>query len=490
MLEANKDKFFVGPGIGWLVNTSRNAGPWGIKPDAQLGIQYARELEIAVECMRKMHRRGIRVLPGGDYGFAWTPHGTNAKDLEYFVDMIGITPMEALLAATKHGGEIMGRPNELGQVKPGYLADLLLVDGDPLGQYPHPAGPQAHPRRHEGRHLPPGAGDVGPARSASPSERDTCTGGLRARRSMRLFLLTIMNGVTLAALYFLVASGFTLVFGLMRNVNLAHGSLYLLGAYIGYDVGDLTGSWFARRGRRIPLLAAVGLAAADRHLPLHGGPGAAPDPGHDRHLDRARRPDAGDLGRRDLSVRAAGLALRRHPLPLVRAYPDLSPGAAGHRHRHRHRALAVPQPHARRHDDPRRRRRPRPCSPASGVNVQRVFAITFAIGAGLAGFAGVVGGTALSIAPGEDTRYLLASLVVVIVGGMGSVTGAAIGALLIGLAEQFGLAYAPTYGVVFTFLIMVAVLAFRPAGHHGPAGMSATAAAQSRARSPRWCAWG
>ena len=101
---------------------------------------------------------------------------------------------------------------------------------------------------------------------------------------------------------------------------------------------------------------------------------------------------------------------------------------------------------------------------ASGVNVQLVFAITFAIGAGLAGFAGVVGGTALSIAPGEDTRYQLASLVVVIVGGMGSVVGAAIGAILIGVAEQFGLAYAPTYSVVFTFVIMALVLAFRPQG--------------------------
>ena len=104
---------------------------------------------------------------------------------------------------------------------------------------------------------------------------------------------------------------------------------------------------------------------------------------------------------------------------------------------------------------------------ASGVNVQLVFAITFAIGAGMAGFAGVVGGTALSVSPGEDTRYLLASLVVVIVGGMGSIVGAAIGALLIGLAEQFGLAYAPTYGIVFTFVIMVAVLAFRPQGIMG-----------------------
>jgi len=104
---------------------------------------------------------------------------------------------------------------------------------------------------------------------------------------------------------------------------------------------------------------------------------------------------------------------------------------------------------------------------ATGVNVQLLFAAVFAIGAGLAGFAGVVGGTALSVAPGEDVRYLLASLVVVIVGGMGSVPGAAIGALLIGLAEQFGLAYFPTYGVVLTFIIMALALAFRPQGIMG-----------------------
>ena len=76
-------------------------------------------------------------------------------------------------------------------------------------------------------------------------------------------------------------------------------------------------------------------------------------------------------------------------------------------------------------------------------------------------------GKALSISPGEDTRYLLASLIVVIVGGMGSVPGAAMGALLIGLAEQFGLAYSPTYSVVYTFLIMVVVLAIRPQGIMG-----------------------
>ena len=104
---------------------------------------------------------------------------------------------------------------------------------------------------------------------------------------------------------------------------------------------------------------------------------------------------------------------------------------------------------------------------ASGVNVHVVFAIVFAIGAGLAGFAGVVGGTALSVAPGEDVRYLLASLVVVIVGGMGSIPGAAIGALLIGLAEQLGLVYMPTYGIVLTFIIMVVDAGIAAAGHHG-----------------------
>ena len=101
---------------------------------------------------------------------------------------------------------------------------------------------------------------------------------------------------------------------------------------------------------------------------------------------------------------------------------------------------------------------------ASGVRIQYVFLAVFAFGAGLAGMAGIVGGTFQSLSPGEDTRFLLASLVVVIVGGMGSIPGAAIGALVIGLSEQIGLVYAPTYSVVFTFLIMAAVLAFRPQG--------------------------
>jgi imidazolonepropionase-like amidohydrolase len=132
MLEANKDKHFVAPGLAWLINTSFNAAEWGITPDAAKAMGYHRELEIAAETLKKMHRRGIRILPGGDYGFAWMKHGTNAKDLDYFVKYLGFTPMEALSAATRYGGEIMLRGKELGQVKEGYLADLLLVDGDPL----------------------------------------------------------------------------------------------------------------------------------------------------------------------------------------------------------------------------------------------------------------------------------------------------------------------------------------------------------------------
>jgi imidazolonepropionase-like amidohydrolase len=132
MLEANKDKHFVAPGIGWLVRTCFNASEYGITSEVAEKMGYRRELEIASETLSKMHKRGIRVLPGGDYGFAWMPHGTNANDLQYFVDYIGMTSKEALISATRLGGELMMRGNELGQIQPGFIADLVMVDGDPL----------------------------------------------------------------------------------------------------------------------------------------------------------------------------------------------------------------------------------------------------------------------------------------------------------------------------------------------------------------------
>jgi imidazolonepropionase-like amidohydrolase len=132
MLESVKHKVFVAPGISWLINTSFHAAEWGITPDAAKAMGYHRELEVAVESLKKMHARGLRILPGGDYGFAWIKHGTNAKDLEHFVKYLGFSPMEALVSATRYGGAAMMRPNELGQIKAGFLADLLLVDGDPV----------------------------------------------------------------------------------------------------------------------------------------------------------------------------------------------------------------------------------------------------------------------------------------------------------------------------------------------------------------------
>jgi imidazolonepropionase-like amidohydrolase len=91
-----------------------------------------RELDIAIKNMKELKKRGVRVLPGGDYGFAWNPIGTNARDIEHFVNLLGFSPMDAIVSATKLGGEIMMMGNELGQIKPGFLADILLVDGNPL----------------------------------------------------------------------------------------------------------------------------------------------------------------------------------------------------------------------------------------------------------------------------------------------------------------------------------------------------------------------
>ena len=101
---------------------------------------------------------------------------------------------------------------------------------------------------------------------------------------------------------------------------------------------------------------------------------------------------------------------------------------------------------------------------ACGVNVPLVAALVFALGAGLAGLGGVIGATAQPMALGTDARFLLISLVVVIVGGMGSIGGTALGAILIGLAEQWGQVLFPTYSVILTFVIMAAVLAVRPQG--------------------------
>jgi imidazolonepropionase-like amidohydrolase len=132
MLDARKDRIFVAPGISVIIRLLNEGEVVGIDNEMAKNMGYERELEASVNSMKAMLKRGIRVLPGGDYGFAWAPHGENAKDLEYFVKYLGMTPMEALVSCTRWGGQMMMKGNELGEIKEGYLADLLLVDGDPL----------------------------------------------------------------------------------------------------------------------------------------------------------------------------------------------------------------------------------------------------------------------------------------------------------------------------------------------------------------------
>ncbi|MER8548135.1 branched-chain amino acid ABC transporter permease [Mesorhizobium sp. M1169] len=295
--------------------------------------------------------------------------------------------------------------------------------------------------------------------------------------SKKAFLSAILNGVTLAGLYFLVASGFTLIFGLMRNVNLAHGSLFLLGSYVGYEVVDRTGSWLAGLAAGFAALAAIGVGlqiavfrnlegddmrqtlvsigvsviAADLMLSIWGG-ATYQIPIPDLLAANVRLPFVTAIRSDGSNVYLAYPVLRLTALAIavvagIALWSMLKFSRVGMMVR-----AGV--------DD-------KAMLDASGVNVHRLFAVVFAFGAGLAGLAGVVGGSVLSVSPGEDVRYLLVSLVVVIVGGMGSIPGAAIGALLIGLAEQISLVYMPTYGIVLIFLIMMATLAVRPRGLMG-----------------------
>jgi branched-chain amino acid transport system permease protein len=283
----------------------------------------------------------------------------------------------------------------------------------------------------------------------------------------RLYFVTLLNSLTLASLYFIVASGFTLVFGLMRNVNLAHGSLYLLGGYVGFVVAAYTGWWILAIATGFLASALAGILIQWLIL---------------RHMQGEElRQTMVTIG---LSIVIADILLwiftgQVHQMeapewlqgpirgiPLINAYSTYRLSLLGFGVviglglwwlLHRTRVGMMIRAGV---DD-------RGMLAASGINVHMVFAITFALGAGLAGLGGVIGAVELSMVPGEDTRLLLVSLIVVIVGGMGSVLGAAIGAVILGLAETYGLAYAPTYSVVFTFVILIGVLAFRPRGIMG-----------------------
>jgi imidazolonepropionase-like amidohydrolase len=130
MLEAQRDDIFVAPAIG-IIQATLDANPPPHFDMREMKRSAAEVLERQQRLIPELRKRGVRILPGGDYGFPFNPNGRNARDLQLFVDLFGYSAVDALHAATALGGEIMGLGGELGQIKPGYLADLLLVDGDP-----------------------------------------------------------------------------------------------------------------------------------------------------------------------------------------------------------------------------------------------------------------------------------------------------------------------------------------------------------------------
>jgi imidazolonepropionase-like amidohydrolase len=132
MLESVKDRAFVAPAVGFPYAYCHDAEEFGMKVSDERHRQLVAELELTADNMNELRRRGVRVIPGGDYGIVCTPMGRNARDLELFVNLFGFSSSEALVAATRHGGAMMGRGHELGQLRPGWLADLIVVDGDPL----------------------------------------------------------------------------------------------------------------------------------------------------------------------------------------------------------------------------------------------------------------------------------------------------------------------------------------------------------------------
>lgn len=299
--------------------------------------------------------------------------------------------------------------------------------------------------------------------------------GYKASQDPALFIRVLLNSITLAGLYFIVASGFTLIFGLMRVVNMAHGSFFLLGGYIALRfVRDGGWVWGAAVLVAIVIVGAMGLVVQQAFLRWNQGQelrqamitiaisiiladqmlrefgGIALDPGRPEPLDF----------RVDISVYGIQYAFPRFFILLC----AVAIGVMLWLWLKKTRMGMIIRAGV---DD-------RQMVSALGINIQVMFAIAFVVGSMLAAFAGIMYGFVASFLPGVDTLFLLNSLLVVIIGGMGSLGGAAVGALLIAFVDSysdvyliFGDANWTNYSILFTFLLMVFVLAVRPYGLFG-----------------------
>jgi branched-chain amino acid transport system permease protein len=318
---------------------------------------------------------------------------------------------------------------------------------------------------------------------------------VKAADDLRQFVIVTLNGVTLAALYFVVASGFTLIFGLMRVVNMAHGSLYLLGGYFALEMQDawfkddtglnlsLSGasdtdysfiSWFFPLIFATILIGVIGVLLQQVFLRWNQG----------QDLRQALITIALSVIIADQMLAAFGGISKDVGAPSAWPTSVLLPGDVrfgffrgvivlgsalliG-------LLLVLVIKRTRYGKIVRAGVDDRDMVSALGINVNLVFAGAFFIGALLAGFGGVLGGTMISLAPGQDTAFLLNSLIVVIIGGMGSLGGAAIGALALGLVDAYADVYLTfggtdltNYSIIVTFALLVGVLAVRPLGLFG-----------------------
>lgn len=282
---------------------------------------------------------------------------------------------------------------------------------------------------------------------------------------MQTFIQQTLNGVTYAGLLFLLGSGFTLIFGLMRIVNLAHGTTYLVGGYIGYMTNKLTGSFALALLAGGLSMAVVGIVLERGLLrSLRGQPIA------ELLLTMGVSLVMGDLalaifGGDPLAVRMqGGLERSSHLGPIT--YPNqrffilavaIAVAILLYVVIGRTRAGAMIRAGV---DD-------REMVDALGVPIKRIFTAVFVLGAVLAGVTGVLGASLLTLYPGADAEILTFALVVVIVGGLGSLKGAVFGSLVVGLLDNYGKAYFPELAYFSLFAPMVLILLWRPQGLFG-----------------------